>query len=102
MAPGPTDTTTAPTSRTLVTVTEAANHLGVSRGTVRGYVKRRLIYAERVATGKYLVDLDDVDSLRREYHPVDPNPVSAAPPLSEKQLHSLRTLLHTGTNGGAA
>ena len=84
------------TPRKLGTITQAATRLGVTRGTVRSYVLKHGIYAERIGTGRYLVDLDQVDAMRREYHPVtDPNDVVDAPPLSDEQVHTLRTLLHS-------
>jgi excisionase family DNA binding protein len=84
----------APT-RNLGTIREAANRIGVTNGTVRSWILKRRIYAERIGTGRYLVDLGDIDAMRREYHPIeDPNNVADAPPLSEQQIHTLRTLLH--------
>jgi excisionase family DNA binding protein len=103
MAPGPTDnTTTAPTPRNLGTIREAADRIGVTPGTIRNHVLKHRVYAERVGRGRYLVDLDDVEALRVEFYPVDPNQVADAPPLTGPQIFALRQLLRAGTDHGAA
>jgi excisionase family DNA binding protein len=89
--------------RNLGTIKQAAARLGVAHGTVRNYILKRRIYGERIGTGRWLVDLDEVDALRVEYHPVDdPNDVADAPPLTGRQIHTLRTLLHTAPNAASS
>lgn len=84
-----------PEARNLGTISQAAARINKSKGTVRSWVIKRRNYAERIGTGRYLVDLDDVDAMRREYHPADdPNSGADAPPLTDQQVHVLRTLLH--------
>jgi excisionase family DNA binding protein len=85
-------------ARRLGTIQEAADEFDVGVGTIRSWIIKRRIYAERIGTGRYRVDLDDIAALsvRRVYPPIDdPNDAAKAPPLTTTQIHQLRSLLNS-------
>ena len=95
-----------PEARRLGTSKQAcAAARGVAPSTLRAWVRRGLIHAERTGDGPYRYDLDEVAAMVVEYprDNVDERIrelVEGAPEFSVEQLNKIRLLLHATPGPG--
>jgi hypothetical protein len=81
--------------------TEAAAIAGVVPGTVRNWLKARLIRGERTGGGRFRYNLDDVRAMTVSYpREIDADEhiaqlIAAAPEFTPGQLDKIRLILHT-------